>query len=405
MHINKIERFPPYFLIIILTFLSDDSLIAGSNVNNFFSHMKIVVFSLIAIALLFSFNLKKRVLIHALLLCILIFSTMILTFDIRLGYFYQFLIICTSLYISTKIPLNDFLKFFFNVVVLIAFLSILMLIIKYLIPSIYALFPHMVNSSGEEYKSIGLVSAFIENEKFRNTGAFREPGVFAIFLALALWIDQFILNKSISGKSLVIIFSMATTFSTIGIFLLIIIYFFSLIKNVKSLSLVARLINIIILLVICFFIFKYVDIFFSKLTADSSGHESTLARTISFLIGFILFTESPFWGVGLFGYEAGFSQLSFSYFGIDFTSGGQGSNTLIALLATYGIFLASLFFYGLFKFSIIFRGIPLMIIGIIILGALFSQDMRYSILLWCLFFYGVSSKSFIHNHIRLLKYT
>jgi len=83
----------------------------------------------------------------------------------------------------------------------------------------------------------------------RNSGAFWEPGLFAVFLNIALIINTFINEKLLfSKKNIVFIIAIITTFSTSGfivLFLIIISYFIlhdNLIKIVVSLPIIAAIV-------------------------------------------------------------------------------------------------------------------------------------------------------------------
>ncbi len=136
---------------------------------------------------------------------------------------------------------------------------------------------------------------------YRNCGAFWEPGMFAIFLNLALMINLFV-NKAplLSTKNIVFIIALITTLSTTGFIVSFLIIVSSLILNQKA---ERAILYIPFLITISFIAYTYVwklDFMSGKIseqTEDASYNRSS--RFGAALYHFELLKESPLTGVFL----------------------------------------------------------------------------------------------------------
>ena len=137
--------------------------------------------------------------------------------------------------------------------------------------------------------------------EYRNCGAFWEPGVFAIFLNIALLINLFI-NKTalFSLKNVVFIIAEITTFSTTGFIVLFLIIISSLILN-KKIELVLLYIPLLITILLLSYTFVWKLDFMSEKISDQANNAS-YSRSSRFgaaLYHFEELKESPLTGVSL----------------------------------------------------------------------------------------------------------
>ena len=137
--------------------------------------------------------------------------------------------------------------------------------------------------------------------EYRNCGAFWEPGMFAIFLNIALLINLLI-NKTalFSLKNIVIIIAEITTFSTTGFIVLFLIIISSLILN-KRIELVLLYIPILITILLLSYTYVWKLDFMSEKISDqvNNANYSRSSRFGAALYHFEELKESPFTGVSL----------------------------------------------------------------------------------------------------------
>jgi len=164
----------------------------------------------------------------------------------------------------------------------------------------------------------------------RNPGAFWEPGAYAIFLNLALIFNLIKANKLFTLKNIIIIVGILTTLSTggyIAMFLTIIFFYIS------SSKLKYKFIYVTVALILAYLVLVNLDFMLPKVQTDIElRDETTTSRFGSGMVDFQLFLTHPFIGTG--------RMMSFKYFTIDM----HRNNGTMNLLATYGIFIFTLFF-------------------------------------------------------------
>jgi hypothetical protein len=74
---------------------------------------------------------------------------------------------------------------------------------------------------------------------YRNAGAFHEPGAYAVFLCLAIAVNLMYTGKLLSKKNIFLMFILVTTFSTAGffaMFLIILLFYFDVIRKVQPIT-------------------------------------------------------------------------------------------------------------------------------------------------------------------------
>lgn len=204
---------------------------------------------------------------------------------------------------------------------------------------------------------------------YRNSGLFHEPGAYGVFLIFALG-AQLLSNRgnlNITGK--IFILALFTTFSTanyIALFVLLVIYSLSKIKDVLKKTIVVSL-----FLVVSVFIYETQDFLSEKITnqrqneqllADQSGgiYRGQSGRFFAFITAFDFFQQNPITGRGIIDATSekatGEMHRESSYI-----YGPMG------VLATYGVVFSFIYFFFLYK-GLSFAGLKIqqsvLIIGI-----------------------------------------
>lgn len=162
----------------------------------------------------------------------------------------------------------------------------------------------------------------------RNTGIFTEPGLFAVFLVMVLYIHLVILKKNNKFKLNIILASILTTVSTTGFTLSIIILCYHFVSNARS-----QVKNFILPLFPL--ILGGVGIVFQEiLNLKAENHFfSYYARTTDLVKGFQLFLEKPLFGWGYENKEAYYNLIGSLFYSIR-----ANSNGLVSALYQLGLF-------------------------------------------------------------------
>ena len=226
---------------------------------------------------------------------------------------------------------------------------------------------------------------------FRNTGIFREPGMYMVYLNIGV-LFQYFFYKEINKKYLLIfVISLLTTLSTGGFIVFSLLSLIYLLKNNKVKNAIQFIFFFIILCVGILTNYELFQSTFAKFDSSSNEYGSTIARISSVTVPFAIFLDSPFFGVGLSDFKNYYEIYSRNILGYSVKADGQSTNTFFNSLGTYGFCFFMLLSTLVYRFSTLFsKNTPLKIGIFICLILMFSnEDMRYSLLFSVLLFYGL----------------
>lgn len=196
------------------------------------------------------------------------------------GYFLLAMNIMAAVTMVALIPYNIFIRYFIQLVVLFAGASLL---ITYILkPFIVGLpLPRAFNSSNIPFVNAYLCYLVDYDDYMRNTGIFREAGVWGAFLSIALMF--LVTNRELFSKKtttyfyIIIIASIFSTFSTTALLATAMIFIVPFIKPNRS----SQSFLFIVLLTIVFFFFSKYSVFIdefdlavNKLSTDSSSYQA-----------------------------------------------------------------------------------------------------------------------------------
>lgn len=158
-------------------------------------------------------------------------------YDVPIHFAFTFAARILIIYLTVKIIGKDFIKIFINSIKFIAIISLGF----YALQNINVIHGIMIGIS-ENFTNINSDPTIVEKPNFiiyaiqpmdmdryifyRNSGPFWEPGLYVVFLNIALFLNMFLEKRIISKTNLIFIINIITAFSTSGFIALILVLFF-----------------------------------------------------------------------------------------------------------------------------------------------------------------------------------
>ena len=169
-----------------------------------------------------------------------IILTMIIKSDYQLYNFSLLVFIFIGFVVSYVYEYKEFIKAFINIMIFISMYSLITTyLFKPLIIHTGINFPTIINSVNNVFYNFIFSFALTAESYIRNFGFFREPGVYQVFIILALIFLIFVKNINIKCKTKIIytlIFTVTilSTFSTTGIILLALLFITYIVKLIRD---------------------------------------------------------------------------------------------------------------------------------------------------------------------------
>jgi hypothetical protein len=396
MHIKHL------LLVFLIIYISDDSYLFGSTGPDYiFSNIKYVFYIMLILGNI-KWNFKYDVVWLSLLLS-LIALTSIVNIDIRGGYIYQAMVITLAYLLVKKISITKFVQLFNKHIYVLGSLSLITFLIAILVPGLLKSFPLVINTAGVESRFL-FVSTILGSFG-RNTGIFREPGVYMIFLNIAIIFSLY--NHDIKKRRFVLIYVLCiiTTKSTSGILITGILLTAMLLSKTTSLSNKNRFtIFIVTAAFVSFYGYsiEHRNEAFSKTNRNSERYVSTLSRVVSLVVPLKNTIQHPFFGSGISKFIFEFEKESIKTFNIPLKAKGTATNTFANSYATYGLLFGSILIYGVYKLSWqLFRDSLVLRFSVFIslLGMFSNGDLRYSVFFYMIVFYGLVGRKTESNEV------
>ena len=243
-------------------------------------------------------------------------STFFYNFDSTvLSPYIRFLLIITfSLLLSNIYSFEKFIVYYQKIILIIAIFSL----IGYCMVNFFNLglfLPIITNVNSIDYYC-GYLFYIIYHAPERNIGIFWEPGIFASFLIIALVFEVSIKKKINKVNFFIFSFTILTTFSTSGIFLLPFILI--LLINKRNQTQISLVFNIFLLLFFILVQFRLEEILqiLNNINPDLFGKvlyksKSVMTRLNGPLVDLAIFNQSPIFGVGYSDYYNTWRNLTY----------------------------------------------------------------------------------------------
>ena len=326
-------------------------LLSGSPLQTIILNINNLIFVVLGLSLLLFLCLKKRPhriqTIGLILLSFMVFATAIVHFGGELSSHVKlYCFILSGFFIAQFFDARKFASFFVDAMFFLAIIGI----IGYFLSNTTILLdrlPLMTNSNGVSYK-IGYIFNFIVESKVRNCGPFWEPGIFASYLIISLFMELLILKrKKTILFSIIFVIALITTTSTAGYFLLLLIVpCFFLNSNKKSaISTIFSGCVVVALFLILLNLDSIIlgtglsnNEYFAKLLSENLENS---ARVTALSHNFIMFSKSPLFGCGFAVVEQ-----NMVYCGDISTS-----TYILSVYGFMGIFYSIMLVFGIFNFK------------------------------------------------------
>ncbi len=389
----RLKIFNIHVLVLICIFISEDTLLFGTNVNNVFIISKYIIYVLLLIFTIltskfrniYRFEVSKVILV----LLIVLLSTLINN-DFRAGISALILVFICSLIFINKIDFKSFMAQFTSVILFLCKFSIIVYLVNIISPNLLSYFPIINNYADVSFRFVLFSNVFESGNEFRNTGIFREPGVYAIYILFAI-LNELFVNKesSTNRRTLILIVTLITTMSTSAFIILPVIFSLYSSINLNRKVLFITLLFSIALLLLFYKFPNALDIVFSKLDSRNYEYASTLSRISGFQTSISIFLDHPIFGSGLSNFVDSYKDYSFKIFGIPFTSDSTATNTIANIFAVFGFFMGVLYLHFLYDLSRLFVKRHVIIMFIIFLLMFSTQELRFSLFFNVMIAYGI----------------
>ena len=245
------------------------------------------------------------------ILVLSIILTMIIKSDYQLYNFSLLVFIFIGFVVSYAYDYKEFIKAFINIMI---FISVYSLITTYLFKPLITHtginFPTIINSVNNVFYNFIFSFALTAESYIRNFGFFREPGVYQVFIILALIFLTFVKNINIKCRTKIIytlIFTVTilSTFSTTGIILLALFFTTYIVKLIRDgkmnrkVFIIITTITIICILILTL-LYNIIPSFRETLRFSIekifTPNESLSARQESIIVPLKLYLNSPIFG-------------------------------------------------------------------------------------------------------------
>ena len=401
---EKGRNFFNFITVFFLIYCSNDTLLFGTNKDARMVYVATIVLIIVGILHFFDILIKKiefrpDLLLVALFLCVLSLTTMFINKDFNEEkYLYEIILIALAFIIITNIQIKCFLQMFFYVVCLLSVWSLVVFVFKDYLVNID--FPLITNENEYTYKFCGLSFLPIQTLS-RNFGIFREPGVYQIYLNLAI-IFGFSIKKLNVANFLVLAFTVFTTKSTAGYILFAAICVFCLLlscyryeyKEYKKTFISFLLIAFSAVLVGIFFDFYGLrktisDVILKIVDFDNP---SFISRFEAFFRNILIWLKRPFFGVGFSFLINHYDEVLIpGMINISF----HNTNTFLKILSLHGLIYFTFMLVGIYRFCNFLskekKGLAF-ILCIIVFLMFSNEDMTMNVLLYLMGMYFITSR-------------
>lgn len=383
-----------YLLLPIIIYVSDDTVLFGTNINQTFIYAKYAI--LVSVLLMLSFGNKGFVHTRQFRFCIgmslLVMFSSLLNDDLRLGLVYKCVVMLLSCAYVSKVRFEKFSQYFVGFIYLIALISVICTFAIMLKSSVFSFAPSIENTANTPFVNLFLYVAPTITEVVRNYGIFREPGVYQMYLIMALVLMLFYSSKLKLKMFIVITMALALTFSTTGYIAYTCVIALLVIKRNNGIISSKQQKMILTILALCIVVLATQTnllsndgIIFDKFS--NNDRHTTIARMSSLTTNIKIWWQYPIFGAGLQKVNDLFELITFRDYGF---ASPHNTNTFLCELATFGIFYFSLFVIGVLRYCRLFGNSFLehLLVFVILFVLSVGEKLTFSPFFYIMIFYG-----------------
>lgn len=384
------------FLVGLCIFVSDAmSLPLPQNIKVVLATM--ICFFIVALHLIKNrFVIRKNEIVWVYIMSVFVLLPQLLYFDLALSYEYKVLQMYVGFIIATTMPFSTFKRIFIK---LIYVCSIVSIAVWFLRISGFNNWSWLPMSGDGQYNTLFFTVIDNMGSPMRNPGPFWEPGVFQMYINIALIFLLFSKEKVNRYQLIIFLFALFTTFSTTGFicFFIILLAYYS--RNDKF-KLFHFVIGVVFILLCYYFITRSEvnELVFGKFSSDSQSNASFVIRMNELTFYFETWTSNIF--NFFFGEGTSNAYNAAMYLHSDAIVRFEGSTqTTLRELASYGLFYGIMRILLIFKFSSFLGNGKL---ASILLFACFmlminTESMLFSILFNGIFYYGLVKQGLYYS--------
>ncbi len=326
-----------FLLVFILILLNSSSLF---RITRFPNDTYYILYSFSIAAIFFIVLIKTKLkfspneIVILLSLSILVLISVLLNQDYSIKNFVIIALMLSAILIAKIISLDEFVNYYTKTMVFLAAYSLLMTyVILLLFPQVSIFFPTRINAGGFPVKDYLFYFQFGDGLSLRNTGIFREMGVYQIYLNIALIFELFF-RKRKKGNIIILTLAIISTFSTPGLIQVSLTFFAyvwkygkkELKRNFKLISIFAIIGFIIITLYP-----QTMRQFSYSVEKLTKGGNSYIGRINAINANIKLWADRPFFGNGITN-AVGEAEI--------ITGSLHNTSTITSFMAIYGIIFA-----------------------------------------------------------------
>lgn len=394
---KKQERFWSLIVFMVIYF-SHDTMMFGQNSSAIFMNIgKVIPFCLLMMILMLNrseLRIEKSLFVVSVLLSALPFITCFRHGEAVSNYVYRASLIFVAAFIIQRLGFDCFQTEYLKVMRFLSVYSLCVWILAMVVPNFVRLFPVSINSNGIKFYNFvfSLADFDARSSIVRNGSIFREPGVFVVYLVIAL---VFSLNQpKMHFKDLLIyMITLITTFSTAGYILLVLVGAYIFFSKVEYKY---KKYFFIIFVLAAFYLLFFTGMLgsdsfiFAKFNAANNSYGSWFARLSSLFGNIKISLENPLFGIGrinLYNTVLATAGANNRFIAVDNT------NTVLICFAAYGILFGCIILLGFVRhcYKYHHKFIPTIMLFIILFAALSNEDFGQNILFYVLVVEGYSS--------------
>lgn len=379
-------------LLLVLNFIviSDDTTLFGNNIDERFITFKYIYIIGTAVVLFFSACLKgtikrnSQIVVPMMLFTLCIGLSMLVNNDFRFGYIYKLALIIYGVSIALNFDIKLIAYFFHKIVLFLAAISLLGFLIHLTIPSVLTRLPIITNRANNSFYTIYVYNALTYSYRnvIRNYGIFREPGVYQMYLIMAVLFQTYVLNDRKVLNYIILFGTIFTTLSTTG-YIAMLVCFILILKKRDLLNNNKKFVFLAIGIFVVAYLFLNTDLLsFSETGVTSvfgklfdSQRRTTVSRFASIVVNLKMFAQNPIFGIGLTRIDNQFPEYTYSLFGV-YTP--HNTNTIFIQFAAHGFIYGCIWVYAFYRASKQISLNNYLYVFLVLMILFFTENLTYS---------------------------